>query len=163
MAHNTHDARLPLRGRAPRLAREGRSGFLSSPGDLVEHLAKARHLRSSSAASSQGAPLDITELVEQTKEMITGAAELAVIGADFMHSIGQVLVGKPCRARSSLDAAAEDRHGRQIGAIEVRSTALRELYPASRRATLREWRRPIADIRRIPLTIRSRALAINRA
>jgi hypothetical protein len=35
--------------------------FPEFPGNLVEHLSEARQLRYSSAASSQGAPLDITD------------------------------------------------------------------------------------------------------
>ena len=87
--------------------------FPEFPGDLVEHLAEARQLRSSTAAASQSAPLDITKLVQQTTGVITGVAELALIGAAFMLAIGHTLMGnhKPSRARSSLDAADEDRHG----------------------------------------------------
>ena len=50
------------------------------PGNIVEQLAEARQLRSSTA-TSQGAPHDITELFQQTKGVITGATALAVIGA----------------------------------------------------------------------------------
>ena len=67
--------------------------FPEFPGDLVEHLAEGRQLRSSTAAASQSAPLDITKLVQQTTGVITGVAELALIGAAFMLAIGQALVG----------------------------------------------------------------------
>ena len=60
------------------------------PWDLVEHLAEARQLRSSTDASSQGAPHHRTGLTDQ--RVITGATELGVIGAAFMRRIGQALV-----------------------------------------------------------------------
>jgi len=42
-------------------------------------------------AGSQGAPLDIAELVEDEQRVVTGAAEMAVVGAALLLAIGWAL------------------------------------------------------------------------
>ena len=65
---------------SPVPARYGRLSGVGPPLPERREFAEARQLRSSTA-TSQGAPHDITELVQQTEGVITGATELAVIGA----------------------------------------------------------------------------------
>ena len=89
------------------------------PWDLVEHLAEARQLRSSTDASSQGAPHHRTGLTDQRGDNRchrTGRDRRCLRAA---HRSGSRW--NPCRARTVLEAAAdalvdplgrEDRQGR---------------------------------------------------
>jgi hypothetical protein len=98
--------------------------FPEFPGDPVERLAEGRQLRSFTAAASQSAPLDITKLVQQTTGVITGVAELALIGAAFMLAIGQTLMGNHLAHDRPWTPPMKIGTG-QIRAIEIQSAALR--------------------------------------
>ena len=110
----------------PPSGREGRSGFLSS-------------LETSSSISPRAGSCDppCGSIAERTARhhqagprdhrgdnrcRRTGPDRRCLHARHRSHSHG-----KPSRARSSLDAADKDRHGRQIRAIEVQSAALRGL------------------------------------
>ncbi len=55
--------------------------------DWLQHLAPA--IGGVHVAGTQGAPLQITELVEHEQGMVTGAAEMAVVGGSFLIAMGR--------------------------------------------------------------------------
>jgi hypothetical protein len=100
-------------------------------------------------AGSQRAPLDIAELVEHEQRVITGAAEVAVVGAAFLLAVGRALarihVEHDDPQRSPLVRLADPLAG-QIG---ERGKVLGQAQPLRLEAPI--WLAEAAD----PVTARS--------
>ena len=61
--------------------------FSVSFNDRLQHLAPA--MGAMHVAGTQGAPFKIAELVEAEQRMVTGAAEMAVVGGSFLSAMGR--------------------------------------------------------------------------